>query len=671
MTNMVDYIPIQSSTVRILKLSAAEYWPRLRVASETGQCGIVQIGPYRSSVITDTLPTHEDISSEKPLTSPKAPVADDGDLSPSATGFFWISNFKLFGPMPSYGVPSYIWDEETSSDTIWGNGQPTPGCQSLELALQYRWKVHHSTSLWADAICINQKDEQEKINQVNMMGKVYKRAADVRDWLGPAKDDSDVAMELYEKMGKKAIEAGIQDFRGPNDSRDNEDSLAAIDSRAPYEIDIEERGKDGGNDDSLSEMTSSNLAEEFSDCLHQLRPTYIGDAIENIAGYEMVTSDGHRDDVENLGDSCGGLNQASEVIRSKFDCIIRASSSYTKVEVLLLKWTDDDQGDQNEISDLKTLLEKLNFHVEESCPASTEELQKKKLGFLDLPTSEADLLIVYYAGHGTADNPRYGRRIWRLPGWSGLGKNDIEKRGKHVLSSHGIRKSVSEDGSRFGERLNMWTRIKASWSQLQSWVDPSTTFGTRNSRETSPGWTLGYGRRRLWRERDTSPQYLSRIDRVCLGLNPIIYSPLVWILLRSLRLEPHSLLDRRLQQLIPFTSNAIIALEYHPRTALILVVHLLSLSVAVILKPAASIDGRTNLYVCPCWILVLTCGLLSWPLVGGSLLEFCLLFVPFALSVGMTLGLLIKHLSQLRLVKQLAGSRRHHLVLANDGAEKM
>ena len=562
------------------------------------------------------------------------------DPSTSGTGVDCILRNESLDCMCPYQALSYTWGEEAPSNMIWGNSQPTLARQNRELLLQYMGNRDGATSIWADAMCINQKDKQGKIKQVHMIGKV-----------NPG-------------IGKKAIAAGIQDC-------------------------IEKRAKEGGKRDSRSKMISSSLAKG----LHQIRPTYIEEAFENIADYEMVTSDSDRDnDVQKWEDFCGGLNQAWEVIRSKSDRLTRASSSYTEVAVLLLSWNDHDQGVQNEVSDLKTRLEELNFHVEES---SAQELQKKVFESLDLLRSEADLLIIYDCCHDKVDNPRYGRRIWRVSGLSGVEKDDIEnggrhghghkgprdgfptlegpdieKQGKHVFSSYRSGNPVSEDAP-FGERLDTWTRIKAHMSQLQTWVDPSTTFRKRNSREKSPGWTLGYGRSRPWRDTDTSAQCFSRIDRVCLGLNPIIYSPLVWTLLRSLHLEPPSLLDRKLQRLLPFASNAIIALEDYPRAALILVVHLLSLSVVVILKPAASMNGRTNLCVCPCWILVLTCGLLSWPLMGGSLLEFCLLFVPFALSVGMTLGLLIEHLWQLRLGRQPRGSRRHHLVLANHSAEKM
>jgi hypothetical protein len=39
--------------------------------------------------------------------------------------------------------------------------------------------------VWVDAICINQKDEKEKTQQVRAMSEVYSRAVEVSAWLGP------------------------------------------------------------------------------------------------------------------------------------------------------------------------------------------------------------------------------------------------------------------------------------------------------------------------------------------------------------------------------------------------------------------------------------------------------------------------------------------------------
>lgn len=118
---------------------------------------------------------------------------------------------------PSYRALSHSWGEEPPSATVWINSQPTLVRENLEIALRHIQKPDRSTSIWIDAICINQEDELEKNHQVQMMDKIYDRALEVLVWLGPAKDDSDTAMEKFEIIGRKALEAGIQDFRAVTD----------------------------------------------------------------------------------------------------------------------------------------------------------------------------------------------------------------------------------------------------------------------------------------------------------------------------------------------------------------------------------------------------------------------------------------------------------------------
>ena len=52
--------------------------------------------------------------------------------------------------------------------------------------------------LWADALCINQNDVQERSDQVRKMGSVYKGAAEVIGWLGEEDEDTKIAIELVE-----------------------------------------------------------------------------------------------------------------------------------------------------------------------------------------------------------------------------------------------------------------------------------------------------------------------------------------------------------------------------------------------------------------------------------------------------------------------------------------
>lgn len=154
----------------------------------------------------------------QPLTiSPTTPVAGDNDKSTTAMDVRCTLKTESLNHRPSYIALSYTWGEEAPSATIWINSQPMLVRENLEIALRHIQMADRSTNVWIDAICINQEDDLEKSDQVRMMNKIYDRAVEVLVWLGPAKDDSDIAMERFEIIGKRAIEAGIQDFRASTD----------------------------------------------------------------------------------------------------------------------------------------------------------------------------------------------------------------------------------------------------------------------------------------------------------------------------------------------------------------------------------------------------------------------------------------------------------------------
>jgi len=50
--------------------------------------------------------------------------------------------------------------------------------------------------LWADAVCINQQDDNEKSKQVQLMLDIFASASKVLAWTGEASYDSDDAMDL-------------------------------------------------------------------------------------------------------------------------------------------------------------------------------------------------------------------------------------------------------------------------------------------------------------------------------------------------------------------------------------------------------------------------------------------------------------------------------------------
>lgn len=96
---------------------------------------------------------------------------------------------------PTFDALSYTWGRPTPTCTILLNGQKFEALENLEGALhRLRGKITVQT-FWIDAICINQKDDNEKMGQIPLMGKIYAQAERVVVWLGEPEDGFRVAMK--------------------------------------------------------------------------------------------------------------------------------------------------------------------------------------------------------------------------------------------------------------------------------------------------------------------------------------------------------------------------------------------------------------------------------------------------------------------------------------------
>lgn len=125
-----------------------------------------------------------------------------------------------------YDAVSYVWGTELSDEPIMCNGQRMTVTKNLLEAMKYlralpfwdaanSWRTDHplhssrnvwkefatnrqeeeaysssqqQRALWIDAICINQKDNVEKANQVKIMHEIFANAGTVKIWLGEAND---------------------------------------------------------------------------------------------------------------------------------------------------------------------------------------------------------------------------------------------------------------------------------------------------------------------------------------------------------------------------------------------------------------------------------------------------------------------------------------------------
>lgn len=101
-----------------------------------------------------------------------------------------------------YTALSYVWGQPDPSGqcVIILNGHKRPVTPNLLQALQSFHALGHIDYLWADAICIQQSDLEEKMGQVSMMDSIYASATKTIIWLGPSEDDSDAGMELLANL---------------------------------------------------------------------------------------------------------------------------------------------------------------------------------------------------------------------------------------------------------------------------------------------------------------------------------------------------------------------------------------------------------------------------------------------------------------------------------------
>lgn len=96
---------------------------------------------------------------------------------------------------------SYTWGSKMSPGRIFINGVSSPLSANLESFLRSRRRASETVTLWVEAICINQNDDDEKGSQIPLIGNIYMYANAVTIWLGPAADNSDFAMRTMLQLG--------------------------------------------------------------------------------------------------------------------------------------------------------------------------------------------------------------------------------------------------------------------------------------------------------------------------------------------------------------------------------------------------------------------------------------------------------------------------------------
>lgn len=98
---------------------------------------------------------------------------------------------------PQYEALSYTWGlGSLSKNSLCVDNVPFEITCNLESALRHLRYERDVRVLWVDAICINQKDVDERGFQVSLMGLIYSRALKTVIYLGDADKDSKAAFDL-------------------------------------------------------------------------------------------------------------------------------------------------------------------------------------------------------------------------------------------------------------------------------------------------------------------------------------------------------------------------------------------------------------------------------------------------------------------------------------------
>lgn len=117
-----------------------------------------------------------------------------------------ITNHRL-DACPHYCALSYTWGIDSSTyDLQVGSGQTKIQKNLYSFLAQALPDSPRSSTggrevgyIWIDALCINQKDDVEKVVQIALMARIYALASRIVIWLGDARSGSDLAMDFYSR----------------------------------------------------------------------------------------------------------------------------------------------------------------------------------------------------------------------------------------------------------------------------------------------------------------------------------------------------------------------------------------------------------------------------------------------------------------------------------------
>src|ERR1700733_7795431 len=107
---------------------------------------------------------------------------------------------------PAYAAISYVWGDQKDIAMITVDGKNQPVTVNLRDFLQRVRRISDARILWADAVCINQEDLEERGQQVRLMASIFSNAEHVVAWLGKDDGDANAVSTLIQNTAKSIRE---------------------------------------------------------------------------------------------------------------------------------------------------------------------------------------------------------------------------------------------------------------------------------------------------------------------------------------------------------------------------------------------------------------------------------------------------------------------------------
>ncbi|CAG9978005.1 unnamed protein product [Clonostachys byssicola] len=110
----------------------------------------------------------------------------------------------LLEELPRYVAISYAWGDPGDTCKIDIGGNSIPISVSLHGALQALRQKNEPVLVWADALCIDQGNRDERTEQIQLMPTIYSNADSVAVWLGAEGDGSAKAVDFIHRLSGQA-----------------------------------------------------------------------------------------------------------------------------------------------------------------------------------------------------------------------------------------------------------------------------------------------------------------------------------------------------------------------------------------------------------------------------------------------------------------------------------